>query len=415
MILYLLAFCEIMADLSNSVKQKFELLFGMKSGYVLDFNNVSFQDFIATSININVDDEDKYIGSKAQRLRQLWQKESDKAVAKLMLEMLERWQTNKLMDNSDISKNEALLYEQCKQETEKLLGQTLGKVNSQKSSLNRQDYINPDLIEKFNNKNNKFNYTKLVGILKDLNMSYQQRNHYACSQLVKALVNHIPPLLGNYKTFKDASSQFSWERAHKPYIKAIGTYIDEANDVTHTVISAYEDQASLESLPKSVHINTILAICLVESDKHSPIVASKTKKTNSQKSEVLSESESPQIFLVEPYAVWASNYAKYGASFLVVISVDNYGGKNDFITNAQIIGTNAIGTSFKTDRFAFEDKQPDYPYPVKAGDMETLRLFIASDYSNHRPMPDLDRDKVRLSLVFRSGKKISLPIKIRPN
>ena len=123
----------------------------------------------------------------------------------------------------------------------------------------------------------------------------------------------------------------------------------------------------------------------------------------------------PSITLIEPEAVWASNYSDHGASFLVIVSVDNYGGRNDYIVDAKILGTNADGTLFETDSFSFEGQQLNHPYPLKADDMQTLRIFIGSDRNNHRSMPDLDRDTVRLSISFKAGKNEEIPIKIKQN
>ncbi|MBI2701759.1 hypothetical protein A9W98_11285 [Mycobacterium gordonae] len=87
-----------MANLKNHTKQKLEHLLNMRTGYVLDFTNSTFQDFIITSVGIDVDE--KYPeGSKAVRLRSFWRTESETNVATLMIEMLNRWRTNQLMNN----------------------------------------------------------------------------------------------------------------------------------------------------------------------------------------------------------------------------------------------------------------------------------------------------------------------------
>lgn len=46
-----------MANLKNPVKQKLEHLLNMRTGYVLDFTNATFQDFIFTSVGIDVDEK----------------------------------------------------------------------------------------------------------------------------------------------------------------------------------------------------------------------------------------------------------------------------------------------------------------------------------------------------------------------
>lgn len=82
-----------MARLSNIERKIFEKLFHMDSGYVLDFSNNTFYDFIKNSVNINIFD-DKYLdcdyssGSKANRLRCFWDKEPNEIVYKLLKELL---------------------------------------------------------------------------------------------------------------------------------------------------------------------------------------------------------------------------------------------------------------------------------------------------------------------------------------
>jgi hypothetical protein len=39
-----------MADLDNATKRKLESIFDMSGGYVLDFSNASFADFVRTAI-----------------------------------------------------------------------------------------------------------------------------------------------------------------------------------------------------------------------------------------------------------------------------------------------------------------------------------------------------------------------------
>ena len=90
-----------MSNLTNLEKQIFEKLFDMKSGYVLDFSNNSFQEFIKTGVNIDIFDE-KYEKacddsgyancSKANRLRCFWDIESDPIVYKLLKELLEYYE-----------------------------------------------------------------------------------------------------------------------------------------------------------------------------------------------------------------------------------------------------------------------------------------------------------------------------------
>ena len=73
----------------NTVKSMLEDLFGMPSGYVMDFSNASFASFVEPWIG--VDPYDRYQGSKAAVLRQIWAKEPSEVVAQLNLDLLDHW------------------------------------------------------------------------------------------------------------------------------------------------------------------------------------------------------------------------------------------------------------------------------------------------------------------------------------
>ncbi|MCC7559759.1 MAG: hypothetical protein KO318_04935 [Methanobacterium sp.] len=90
-----------MSNLTTFEKQLFEKLFDMQTGYVLDFSNKTFQDFVKTSVNRDIFDK-KYekicdeLGydncSKANRLRCFWDIESDSIVYKLVKELLKYYE-----------------------------------------------------------------------------------------------------------------------------------------------------------------------------------------------------------------------------------------------------------------------------------------------------------------------------------
>jgi hypothetical protein len=80
-----------MSNLSYVEKRKFEQFLGMSTGYVLDFSNRTFAEFVRDSTGRDIYDStyDYASGSKANRLRAFWQKESNPVVGKLMGDMLE--------------------------------------------------------------------------------------------------------------------------------------------------------------------------------------------------------------------------------------------------------------------------------------------------------------------------------------
>lgn len=84
-----------MAELHYKEKFLIEKLFKMSEGYVMDFSNKSFEEFIYDSIRVNIYDE-KYInssGSKANRLRGFFNVEHSSKVGKLLSALLDYWHT----------------------------------------------------------------------------------------------------------------------------------------------------------------------------------------------------------------------------------------------------------------------------------------------------------------------------------
>ena len=80
-----------MANLTFFEKNKLEKLFGMGGGYVLDFSNRTFQEFVADIAGRDIFDQ-KYeyaSGSKANRLRAFWSKEPNHVVGKLLSGLLD--------------------------------------------------------------------------------------------------------------------------------------------------------------------------------------------------------------------------------------------------------------------------------------------------------------------------------------
>lgn len=110
-----------MSDLSFLEKGSFESLFGMGSGYVLDFSDRTFQEYIGETTGINIYDE-KYnfrSGSKANRLRGLWKVETNYVVGKVMGSLLEYWMAKVQSGQFDYYKEEGI-YKTCVSVVERL-------------------------------------------------------------------------------------------------------------------------------------------------------------------------------------------------------------------------------------------------------------------------------------------------------
>src|SRR5690606_29656618 len=104
-----------MADLTSIEKLRLERFFGMGGGYVLDFSNRTFDEFILENSRINIYEE-KYAygsGSKANRLRALWDKESNYIVCRLLLEIKEYWRMQNQLYNREVTSHDNEAYGEC--------------------------------------------------------------------------------------------------------------------------------------------------------------------------------------------------------------------------------------------------------------------------------------------------------------
>jgi len=80
-----------MSNLTNSEKRTLEKFLDMSGGYVLNFSDRTFAEFVADSTSRNIFDP-RYnykSGSKANRLRAFWTIEDNQVVGKLMSDMLD--------------------------------------------------------------------------------------------------------------------------------------------------------------------------------------------------------------------------------------------------------------------------------------------------------------------------------------
>lgn len=118
-----------MSSLRSIEKFKLEKLFGMESGYVSDFSNRKFREFVITCTEKDI--YDKIYGfndaSKANRLRAFWNIEGDFIVAKLTSEMLEYWKEQGRLNGKIINPQEQSLFDECMGIVARLSGSPLIK------------------------------------------------------------------------------------------------------------------------------------------------------------------------------------------------------------------------------------------------------------------------------------------------
>ena len=104
-----------MSDITALEKRSFERLFDMSSGYVVNFSNRTFEEFILDVTGRRIYDSkyDYGSGSKANRLRAFWKVEPNHTVARLTGELLEYLIVEGINDDT-------ALLQQCRKTVERL-------------------------------------------------------------------------------------------------------------------------------------------------------------------------------------------------------------------------------------------------------------------------------------------------------
>lgn len=114
-----------MADLTYIERANIENFLGMKSGYVMDFSDRTFQEFVGETVGLDIDNEKYHYASnsKANRLRQFIKVESNYMFGKLLSSFCDYWlskvHTGEIdpRDDENLYKESVKIAERLKQES----------------------------------------------------------------------------------------------------------------------------------------------------------------------------------------------------------------------------------------------------------------------------------------------------------
>jgi len=123
-----------MSSLIPIEKRYFEDLFGMGSGYVLDFTNSSFAQLFRDTVEIDIYHTKYSINgdSKAKRLRTFWELETDIVVGKVLSTLLDFWKLEN-ENKENISTNVG--YFECRKIISRLIGKPQNDLDIEKGFL----------------------------------------------------------------------------------------------------------------------------------------------------------------------------------------------------------------------------------------------------------------------------------------
>jgi hypothetical protein len=130
------------------------------------------------------------------------------------------------------------------------------------SSSAHAPYVSEDLIEDIKQQVvvGGWNVEKLVALLHELNDNFTRGNTYACHAVLRAVLDHVPPLYG-CGTFEQVANNFPWSRTDKRYAKLLLAFRTQGDDALHRMISRTASGLTMDDLPRPVVLRRLLAGC----------------------------------------------------------------------------------------------------------------------------------------------------------
>jgi hypothetical protein len=101
---------------------------------------------------------------------------------------------------------------------------------------------------------------KLLQLIRELNDNYARRNAYSAHTLLRAILDHIPPILG-CAHFTAVADNHPWGRTDKGYMRRLKEVRLQGDDVLHRQISMKLDVLRFEDLPTGAGLNRLLQEC----------------------------------------------------------------------------------------------------------------------------------------------------------
>lgn len=98
---------------------------------------------------------------------------------------------------------------------------------------------------------------KLLDLARELNSNYAADQPYACHMLLRAILDHVPPVFG-YQKFAQVVSNHSWGVTDSKYVKKLAEARNASDDVLHRQIGTRRSRIGMEDLPPRPYVNALL-------------------------------------------------------------------------------------------------------------------------------------------------------------
>lgn len=114
--------------------------------------------------------------------------------------------------------------------------------SSPSNALQIKEYVSQSRIDELSNLNGKYDYSKLILLLIELNKAYKNQMYYSVGCLIRAIIDHIPPVF-DCKNFNEVANNYkgSISTSFKESMKALNEQMRKVTDsYLHTQIREKE-------------------------------------------------------------------------------------------------------------------------------------------------------------------------------
>jgi hypothetical protein len=98
---------------------------------------------------------------------------------------------------------------------------------------------------------------KLVELLRELNLAFANDMPFACSALLRAIMDHVPPGFG-VGGFAHVVSNLKWTGTDKKWLKGLADFRVQGDDVMHRQIDKGRSWIDMHDIPAANALNALL-------------------------------------------------------------------------------------------------------------------------------------------------------------
>jgi hypothetical protein len=102
--------------------------------------------------------------------------------------------------------------------------------------------------------------TKFLQLIRELNDNYAAGNAYSTHAMLRAILDHMPPLFG-YTDFKEVVSNYSWGQTDRKYMRRLLEFKTQADDVLHRQIGRSRDLITIDDIPLAIAVKLLIPKC----------------------------------------------------------------------------------------------------------------------------------------------------------